>query len=279
MRFGWSAKDSSVRIRGVAKVAAILWIIIYITIYMNPPFSELWNSMVSNLLLEIPAALTATVATMVWAHYDKNDIPRRIWRYFAIGLWLWVIAEVVWGYLNVSQGEVSEGIADVFWVAAYIFFAHALFIQYKILAQPSRQEVWSRMVLLLLGTVALYALVYHWLAAGADEQDQFGTVVNSFYPVGDLLLAGVAIWLISHFRGGAFARPWLGLLAFSFTDILYAWIESSGIYSWSVDSANLWTVLFDTAYVGAYLILGLGILSQWAFLKYGLRSPALEQLK
>jgi hypothetical protein len=277
MRFGWSAKDTSVRIRGIAKIAAVIWVAIYIAIYMKPPFSELWNSMVTNLLLEIPAFLTATVATMVWARYDKADVPRRIWRYFAIGLWSWVVAEVIWGYLNVSQGEVSEGIADVFWVAAYIFFAHAIFIQYQLLAQPSRKEALSRVALAVLGLVALYILVYRLLAAGADAQDQFGTAVNSFYPVADLLLAGVAVWLVSHFRGGAFARPWLGLLAFSFTDLLYAWIESSGIYSWSVDSANLWTVLFDTAYVGAYLLLGLGILSQWAFLKYGLRSPTPEQ--
>jgi hypothetical protein len=277
MRFGWSPKDTSVRIRGVAKVAAILWIVIYVTLYLRPPFSELWNSMISNLLLEIPAALTAIVATLVWLRYDKTDIPRRIWLYFAIGLWSWVIAEVAWGYLNVSQGEVPEGIADIFWIAAYIFFAHALFIQYQILAQPSRKEALRLALLALLGFCIAYLIVYRLLAAGADERNLFGTAVNSFYPVADLLLALVAIWLISHFRGGAFARPWLGLLAFSFTDLLYAWIESSGIYSWSVDSANLWTVLFDTAYVGAYLVLGLGILSQWAFLKYGLRSSTPQQ--
>jgi hypothetical protein len=277
MRFGWSAKDTSVWIRGVAKVMAVLFIAVHIAIYQWEPFSDVWNNFFSNLLLAIAAILTATVATMVWARYDKTDIPRRIWLYFAIGLWLWVIAEITWGYLNVTQGEVSEGIPDVFWMTAYIFFAYALFIQYQILAQPSRQDVLVRASLTALGLLALYFLVYRLLSAGADADDRLGVAINSFYPVGDLLLAVVAIWLIRHFSGGAFARPWLGLLAFSFTDILYAWIESSGIYAWTADNADLWTALFDASYLVAYLLLGLGILSQWVFLQYGLRRSTPQQ--
>lgn len=277
MRFGWSAKDTSVWIRGVAKVMAVLFIAVYIAIYQWEPFSDVWNNILSNLLLVIAAALTATAATMVWAGYDKTDIPRRIWLYFAIGLWLWVIAEIIWGYLNVTQGEVSEGIADIFWMAAYIFFAIALGIQYRLLAQPGKQELTSRVAVAVVILLVLYGLLYRLLTTWGGSESGFGVAVNSFYPIADLFLAGVAIFLVSHFRGGAFARPWLGLLAFSFTDLLYAWIEISGIYAWSVDHNNFWSSLFDIAYVGAYLLLGLGILSQWVFLKYGLRSPTLQQ--
>ncbi len=272
MRFGWSAKDTSVRIRWAARIVAIIFILLYAAIYVNPPFSELWNNITTNMLLVTPAALTATMATLVWARYDKTDIPRRIWLYFAIGLWLWVTAEIIWGYLNVTQGEVAEGLADVFWVVAYFFFVYALFVQYRILAQPSRQDMLKLALIVIVAFCVLYTIVYRLLITLGGSESGFGAAVNSFYPVADLFLAGVAAWLVSHFRGGVFARPWLGLLAFSFTDILYAWIESSGIYSWTVDNANLWTTLFDTAYVGAYLLLGLGILSQWVFLQYGLRS-------
>lgn len=277
MRFGWSAKDTSVRIRGVAKIVAVIFILLYAAIYVNPPFSEFWNNVITNLLLVIPAALTAAVATMVWSHYDQTDVPRRIWLYFVIGLWLWVIAEITWGYLNVTQGEVEEGLADVFWVGAYFFFAPALFVQYHLLAQPSKRDLLKLTSIAVPVFLALYILVYFLLITRGGSETGFGTAVNAFYPVADLFLALVAIWLIRHFSGGAFARPWLGLLAFSFTDIFYAWIESSGIYSWTVDNANLWTAIFDTAYVGAYLVLGLGILSQWAFLKYGLRSSTPQQ--
>ena len=272
MRFGWNAKDASVRIRGIAKIAAVVLFAIYVAIYIWEPFSELWNIILTNLLLVIAAAFAAALATMIWARYEPEETPRRIWRYFAIGLWSWAVAELIWGYLNVTQGEVPEGIADVFWVAAYIFFAHALFIQYRLLAQLGKQELLSRVSFAILGLLVLYFLVYRVLGAGASVEDRLGVAINSFYPVGDLFLAMVAIWLIRHFRGGAFARPWLGLLPFCFTDFFYAWIVTSGIYAWNMDQTNWWSTLFDIAYLGAYLVLGLGILSQWAFLKYGLRS-------
>lgn len=277
MRFGWSAEETSVRIRWIAKIAAVIFIAIYITLYLFEPFSDVWNSILSNSLVVTASSFTASVATMIWAHYDKTDTPRRIWRYFAIGLWLWAAAELIWGYLNVTQGEVPEGIADVFWVAAYILFAYALFLQYRLLAQPGKQELLSRVAVVVVSLLVIYILFYRLLITWGEGEGGFGTAVNSFYPVADLFLAGVAIWLVHNFSGGAFARPWLGLLAFTVADILYVWIEISGIYSWSVDNDNLWSTIFDITYVGAYLVLGLGILSQWVFLKYGLRSPTPEQ--
>jgi hypothetical protein len=268
MRLGWNANETSARIRGVAKSAALAFLAMYMVIYLREPFSEIWNNILINLFLIVAASLTAAVATMVWAGYEPAEIPRDIWRYFAIGLWLWAAAEIVWGYLFVTRGEVSEGVADVFWVAAYVFFAYALFLQYRLLAQPNRQELWRLAGYAALALLVLYILLYRLLTTWVNVESQWSAAVNSFYPVADLFLASIAIWLIRHFRGGAFARPWLGLLAFSFTDLLYAWIETSGIY----EQASVWTVVFDTTYVGAYLLLGLGILSQWAFLKYGLRS-------
>jgi hypothetical protein len=272
MQLEWSAKETSVRIRGMAKIAALVFIAVYAVIYMWAPFSDVWNTILANLLLVIASSLTAVVATMIWTHYEPSDTPRHIWSYFAIGLWLWAVAELIWGYLNITRGEVPEGLADVFWVAAYLFFALALLLQYRILAQPSKQKLLGRVSFAILFLIVLYFLLY-LLTTGGDVQSGWGAAVNSFYPVADLFLALIALWLVRNFQGGAFSRPWLGLLAFSFTDLLYAWIEISGIYSWSVNQANLWSALFDIAYVGAYLVLGLGILSQWAFLKYGLRSP------
>ncbi|MBN2117137.1 MAG: hypothetical protein JW730_11230 [Anaerolineales bacterium] len=269
MRFGWSAKDASVRVRGIAKIAAVIFIAIYIVIYLAEPFPDLWNDILIALSPVIAASLSAVVATMIWRRYEQTETPRRIWRYIAFGLWLWTAAELAYGYLDITQEEVRVGLPDVFWVAAYIFFAHALFIQYRLLANPSKQELWNRSLLAVLVLLAVYFLVDRLLSLWVVAENWVAAAVNSFYPVGDLFLALIAVWLIRHFRGGAFARPWLGLLAFSFTDFLYAWIDTSGIY----DQANtLWTALFDTSYLGAYLILGLGLLSQWTFLKYGLRS-------
>jgi hypothetical protein len=192
-------------------------------------------------------------------------------------LWLWTVAELIWGYLNVTQGEVPEGISDVFWISAYFFFGHALVVQYRILAHPSKLQLWRLVFFSLLLLLVLYVLVYRVLTAGIGEPVNFGTAINSFYPAADFLLALVAFWLARHFRGGAFARPWLGLLAFSFADLLYAWMEYSGLYAWSIDQSNVLSTITDIVYLAAYLILGLSIFSQWVFLKYGMRSPTVPR--
>jgi len=157
-------------------------------------------------------------------------------------------------------------------VAAYFFFGQALFCQYRILSHGSSQELWRRVLVAILFLFTLNLLIYGVLTSGGGTVGKFDAALNSFYPAADLLLALVALWLASHFSGGAFSRPWLGLLAFAFVDLLYAWIEISGSYSWSVNQTNLLTTITDVAYFGAYLVLGLGVLSHWVFLNYGLRS-------
>lgn len=278
MQLGLSTKEISSHIRGAAKVAVLVYLAMYTAVYIWAPFSEDWNNIVTNSLLVGASAFVAVIATLIWNNFEYGEAPRDIWACFTIGLWLWVIAEQTWGFLNIAQGEVPEGVADVFWVAAYFFFAAALLYQYRILAQPNKQELWKRVLFGILLLLALYIPLYYALSSTeVDPQDWFGPIVNSFYPVADLLLGGIAIWLVIHFRGGAFSRPWLGLLAFCVTDLLYAWIEISGNYAWSVNANDLLTALFDIAYLGAYLILGLGLLSELVFLKYGMRSSSPEE--
>ena len=274
MRFGWNAQKTSARMLGIAKLVALLFLAVYIFIYWVQPFSDIWNLVLTDSFLVTTSSATALMATLIWKSYDRSDAPRRIWIYFAIGLWLWAAAELTWGYLNVTQGEVPEGISDLLWISAYLFFGHALFIQYRILAHPNKPEFWRVVFFSILILVVLFLLVYSLLAAGTGEPVNFGTVINSFYPAADFLLALVALWLARHFRGGAFAQPWLGLLAFSFADLMYAWLEISGLYSWGVDQASFVSAASDVVYLGAYLVLGLGVFSQWMFLKYGLRLPA-----
>lgn len=273
MRFGWNATESSARIRKVAKIVALLLILGYAVLYSTEPFSATWNVILINAFLVVASSLTAFIATMIWACYDPSDAPRRIWGNFAIGLWLWAAAELTWGYLNVTQGEVSEGISDVFWVAAYIFFGQALLLQYRILARPNKPELWTRITVATLSLLMLNLLIYRLFTSTGEAPNQFDAALNSFYPAADLLLVLVAIWLARHFIGGAFSRPWLGLLAFAFADLLYAWAEISGVYSWGINQANLLSTSTDIAYFAAYVVLGLGVLSQWVFLKYGLRAP------
>src|SRR5258708_7345398 len=108
----------------IAVGVAILMLILYTLIYLIGPFSDFWNTFASNVFTVLSAGLSATFGTLVWRAYESDDAPRRVWRWYAVALWLWTIAEIVWGYLNVSSGggAVPVGLPDVFWVVAHGFF-------------------------------------------------------------------------------------------------------------------------------------------------------------
>lgn len=273
MRFGLNPNTAYTRISRFAVGAALLMLTLYIVIYWYQPFSDLINNFLSNFFSQTASFIAAVLATLIWSYYESVDAPRRVWGNFAIGLWLWVAGEIVWGYINMTRGDVPIGAPDIFWVTSYYFFGQALLSQYKILTQPTSRQVIRQVLIGILALLVLIFLVYTFLLSTAEPMEKLDALVNAFYPAVDVLLSLMALWLARNFAGGIFARPWLGLLAFSISDFLYAWLELSGTYAWSVDQGNLLSTISDAAYFGAYLVLGLGVLSQWLFLKYGLRAP------
>ena len=273
MRFGWSAKNTSMRLYWLAILVCILITASYIFIYWFEPFSQFWNSFFANFFLQVASLFAALITTLIWARYEKTDTPRQVWGPFAVSLWLWFAAEISWGYLNVTVGEVHVGLPDVFWVTAYFGLGLALLNQYRILLRPEKRALRNAVWIVALALFAFTLLIYSVFVSATDTPSKLDAAVNSFYPAGDLLLAGVALWLAGHFAGGAFARPWMGLLVFTFSDLLYAWLEASGTYSWSVDHGNLLSTISDVAYLVAYLVLFVCVLYQWLFLKYGMLSP------
>ncbi len=169
-----------------------------------------------------------------------------------------------------TAGEVSIGLPDILWIASYLFLGFALIEQFRVLAQPGPAALWARIVVAAILLLVLTAGINRLLTDAAEMPGSLDSAVNSFYPAADLLIAFIALGLARNFRGGAFSRPWLGLLVFAFSDLLYAWLEISGMYAWSLGQGNLLTMVADLAYLASYLVLGWGILYMWLFLKYGL---------
>jgi len=274
MRFGWDARKASNRLMRLAIIAAVGLVLVYAVIYFGGPFSPSINNLLADILTVTASMFSAVSATLIWTMYEKSDAPRRVWSNFALGLWLWVIGESIWSYLNLTlpNGDVPVGAPDIFWVIAYYFLGRALLLQYQILVHPTGSELKRRVISSGLFFGILFVIIFgalEWLALSSSIVD---TLVNAFYPAGDLTLALAAIWLTRNFQGGILGRPWIGILVFTFTDLMYAWLQLSGAYAWSLDRGNFVSGFSDIVYFSAYLVLGLVSISQWLFLKYGLRS-------
>ena len=262
-------RQRAMRQMGWAIAAATAILLFYGFLYFAEPFSDFWNNLLSNLLNVLSAALSAIVATVIWRQYEVSEPPRRIWGPFAAALWLWTVAEVIWGYFNMTVGEVNTGLPDVFWVSAYGLFAWALFAQFHLLFRPDPARARTRLVWVLAGVAALTALTVLLLSFFTGEASDLSAWVNGFYPAGDLAIGLAALALVRAYRQGALGYPWIGLLVFTAADLLYAWLAMSGAYDWSLENRSFISAIADLSYLAAYLTVAVGCFAQLLLLRYG----------
>ncbi len=257
----------------LAVVIFVALMIFYSWLYFASPFSDFWDNFTSNLITVLAALLSAGAATLVCLRYEKTEPPRRVWGLLAFALWLWTIAEIIWGYQNLTIENVPVGWPDVFWVVAYLFLGAALYFQFSLLYRPGKITLQAGL-LISLGAMAALLIPSAFLALGLasilKQAFDVGILVNSFYPVGDLAMGVVALILARSFRQGALSYPWIGLIIFAVSDFLFAWLDVSGLYAWSVQQGNFLSAFSDITYILAYLIVAMGCFMQWLIMRYGL---------
>ncbi len=129
------------------------------------------------------AAGASTVAGMRRTPYSAG------WRWIAVGLWLWVLGEVSWTWIELAQDSPPfPSIADAFYVPAYLALLNG------ILKLSQVATVWARaravMDALLFAAAAAVPLWRHVLlpifqSPAADVAQQ---TLSLYYPVADIIL-------------------------------------------------------------------------------------------
>ena len=181
-----------------------------------------------------------------------------------LGVWMWAVGEAIWYYYYLTVGEVpSPSLSDLAWTIGYVFFTIAFYNQYKIFFRP-KENLARGIALATWAATLLAAALLYW----AFGQPGSGAYLDYFYPVADFAFGVFAVHTLWIFRGGALARPWLGLFVFTFSDAAYTWAEQSGLYAWSVSTGNPLSLAVDLAYLAAYLILAIGLLGQYVLVHY-----------
>ncbi len=251
-------------------VVAVIITVVYIYAYQVETL-PVWGGLYVNFITPIVAVLGAALATYIWLHFASVDRPRIVWRNFALGMWMWAIAEVIWAVYLQVQGDVpTVSLADIPWVVAYVFFGVALLQQYRLVFRSTpRNErtfiataVAAIVILSVAGTAVLRRII-------GTAESPLATFLNVFYPLGDLALAVVALTLARAFGGGLWARPWIALLVFAVADTMYTVLLLSGLYAFSAASGNVLNLIADTLYLDAYIALALACYAQLLLLRHG----------
>lgn len=257
----------------IALALVVGFIGLYLYFYQANPFPDGIADFVTSGMVVLAALTSAVVSALVARRYGKGTPHRLIWTHFSLALWGWAIGEAIWTYEYVTGGQEAAELssADVLWVACYFLFIVSLYRQYVLIYRPERRVALSYVALSTAAVLIFSYLSGLWLIGSSPEADRLATFVNAFYAVGDSALAIGAFLIAFAFRDGALGRPWMGLLVFAFSDLLYAWLESSGLYAWSIEQGNILTTITDTSYLAAYLVIAFGCYLQLILLSYGPR--------
>ena len=227
------------------------------------PFSETINLLILNGGTTLSALIAAFILTLIPFYYHQGEPPRVIWTAFAISLWLWTIAEAIWGYLYTRDGEVPVfSSADIFWLVGYIALTVSLGRQFKLVFFSQTNKVAWAALGIWLGGLALIAVILLAIHSETPLADFF----SYFYLLADTVVGILAIYLVYAFRGRALATPWLTISSFVLSDFIYIRLTESGVYDYVMSGISI-ALLADTLYVVAYLLVAWGALEQYLLLR------------
>lgn len=228
------------------------------------PLSQPWTVPLIYTLILIASIFAAGAGLALTHQFEPHEPPRRIWLFFSLGWFCWVLGEAAgFVYRAVFEEKPQITFMDLCWVVGYVFFAMALFLQFRLIYGRGRKFGRYHFAAIFAGILALAAVIAafaRWRGFGEDKI-WLNLYLIALYPVCDLVIGAAAVWLSLLFGRGRWSRPWWGLIAFFFADGIYTWYGLGG-YRILTPAADAWLSLAtDIFYIGGYLIVGLACLS------------------
>jgi hypothetical protein len=237
--------------------------ILYAWTYAFSPLSETVNSFILNGATALSALLVAIILTRITFYFHQGEPPRVIWTAFAVCMWLWTIAEAIWGSIYMTSGEVPAfSMADGLWFLGYIALTISITRQLLLIHFEQKYAIrWAAA-----GVWAAILLGIETILLVTKSERLMEDFFRYFYLFADTAVGLSAIYLVHAFRGRALAIPWLTISSFVVTDFLYIRLTETGVYDYIMSGVSI-ALLADTLYVAAYLIVAWGVFEQYLLLR------------
>ncbi|HSJ53287.1 MAG TPA: hypothetical protein VLC52_06020, partial [Anaerolineae bacterium] len=223
---------------------------------------DLVNSVAVPLLILAVVVLTFRLRGQM----AEGSANHALWTGMTMGAASWAVAECWWlvGVLGGSELPWPSG-ADFFWLVAYVPMTAALCIRIRSLpTNPDRRWRMGIWALSLLIVVLVTALILLPVVQTYDPAYLLETVLGILYPVFDLVLLLLTIWVLSVYQQGRHGRAWVwlaaGFMLISLSDLFFAYSSMAGTY-YPDGRANLVSaLLIDVPYTFGYLAWLVGLL-------------------
>lgn len=231
--------------------------------YLSFARDEIARMVVNNILSAISSL--AAVFGMAYGAWWSTRVDRRLgsaWRMLMLAMVAWAAGDLLWAYFEMVAGvEPYPSIADIFYLSTYVFF----FI--GILRLPRLPDIsssaawlWLDVIIVMFSALGIYwnFLIGPTILAG--QEPWLATLINSAYPVGDLLLVCAITLIIFLPRSPLWAKPlYLLLLGQGISAVV------DGIYTYQTINETFTSgAFYNILFTSASLVLMLGGLLQAA---------------
>jgi len=167
----------------------------------------------------------------------RTDAPageRRAWWLIGAGIVVWAIGDVIWtfGYVD-EPNPPYPSVADAFWLAIYPPLYAGLLMLVRSHSGIVRRSLWLDGVIggLAVASVGMALVLQHVVDLTGGSRT--ATAANLMYPLADLTLIGLVVWILAA-SGWHPGRAWSlllgGLVVFAVSDCLYLFQTASGTY-------------------------------------------------
>ena len=232
-------------------------------------FAEIKSkSLYSNWIITINASIAALLAiSILYKRKNLQGVYRKTRIALAIGLSLWLSADIVWAIYEIVLDLVPPvpSVADLLWLAAYGFLAYYLFITY---IEFHKKFKFSNRTLIVstLGSAIFLSYTIGLTINFADLSSPRGIAmfaVISAYPTLDAILMVPAIVILINFRKEPlWFTPWIcesaGIFLMALSDSWFAPIILTSLVN------QLW--LSSLFFAAHYLVIAAGLLWYIKFL-------------
>ncbi|HLP81452.1 MAG TPA: hypothetical protein VK141_05615, partial [Nitrosomonas sp.] len=211
------------------------------------------------------AILTILISIMLWKQVSGNTNSGFLWSHMIAGWACWTIAEILWAvFAYLSQDMPYPSWADFFWVLGYIPMGMGLAARVRSLpAKPTTNQlavIWGVSIATIIFT-AIFVL--QPIVLNNDPTKLVESILNLLFPILDLVLLVIVLYLFFAYEQGAYGFGWrlilVGFITHQVANLLFSYASTAELYYPDGKATLLSTLGVDVPYNVSYVFWMLGI--------------------
>lgn len=255
--------------RNLPYVIIGLFAVFSLAVYVAKPDGKTTQQILSNLVSSGSAA--AAFITAFVASRKHDDLPSMGWSLVTIGLGLFLLGEMSWGFQEIILGisVPFPSIADLFWLLGYVPLSLGLLSTWRQLQVGLGT---AELIVIIIVAIAVFVLASALLLvpiAVSPDATLLEKALYIGYPLEDLIILVPAVSLVLIFGRTPLGRPWrficAGLVLIALADLAFAYLSWRDLYG---EALNRPGNLIDLIWAWGYLAIALGAVNYSRLIDY-----------